>query len=295
MKNKKTFTLPPIKYDEFTIEERNIVYIQTIEKQTKKIHELENKIKCITKRNTNNKKLQTYSNELIELNATKDKFFSIIAHDLKNPFNGILGFSNLLEEDYNQLDDEERKLFIHQIKNAANTAYKLLENLLEWSRAQTGSLQWEPDYFDLSNIVNETILLLKEQAGSKEIRLVSFVPYNTIVYADLNMIKTVLRNFIQNSIKFTNRNGEIRIHCQADNKHITTTVKDNGIGINEEILKKLFKIDQKIISEGTEKERGTGLGLILCKEFIEKNGGTITLKSKEGIGSEFSFTIPTNT
>lgn len=236
--------------------------------------------------------LRSYSDELKELNATKDKFFSIIAHDLKNPFNGILGFSNLLEEDYNQLEDEERKLFITQIKNSAVTAYKLLENLLEWSRAQTGSLSWKPEFYDISNIVNETILLLKENANAKNIRLVSKVPFNTLIFADINMVKTVLRNFIQNSIKFTNKGGEIKILSSEEENYIRIAVKDNGIGISDDIYKKLFKIDQKIISEGTEKEKGTGLGLILCKEFVERNGGKINIRSKVNSGTEISFTLP---
>ncbi len=248
----------------------------------------------ITEKITAEQKLQAYSNELKELNATKDKFFSIIAHDLKNPFNGILGFSNLLGDDYDQLDDEERKLFITQIKNSAVTAYKLLENLLEWSRAQTGSLGWKPDSYDLSSIVNETILLLKENANGKNIRLVSMIPFNTLIYADINMVKTVLRNFIQNAIKFTNRNGEIKILSKEDGKFNIISVRDNGIGISDEIMKKIFKIDQKIVTEGTDKERGTGLGLILCKEFVERNGGKIFIKSKVGEGTEISFTLPSN-
>lgn len=248
----------------------------------------------ITSKITAEQKLQSYSNELKELNATKDKFFSIIAHDLKNPFNGILGFSNLLGDDYDQLDDEERKLFITQIKNSAITAYKLLENLLEWSRAQTGGLGWKPDNYDISNIVNETILLLKENANGKNIRLLSKIPFNTLIYADINMVKTVLRNFIQNAIKFTNKGGEIKITAKEEGKYTRISVKDNGIGISDEIMKKIFKIDQKIVSEGTDKEKGTGLGLILCKEFVERNGGQIFIKSEVGEGTEISFTLPTN-
>ncbi len=230
---------------------------------------------------------------LRQANITKDKFFSIIAHDLKNPFNAIIGFTSLLMSEYNNIDDDERQSYIENIHLASNTTYRLLENLLEWSRTQTGKIKFLPGHFDLNGIVNEVINLQQTQAAKKGLRILSEVPFNTPVFADKNMIRTVLRNLISNAIKFTS-SGEIRINAKKKKDFIEVCVADSGIGIPESGINKLFKLDEQYLAEGTEFEKGTGIGLILSKEFINKHGGTIWVKSKKNMGAKFYFTLPTH-
>lgn len=237
-------------------------------------------------------KVQKRTAELRELNATKDKFFSIIAHDLKNPFNALLGFSTLLLDDYESFSDAERIDLIQTMSTASDNAYKLLQNLLDWSRSQTGSIQWEPDAISLYEIVTTTIDLLSNGASVKEISINAIILPNIIVWADANMATTVIRNLISNALKYTPKGGEIRIYSKKFEKEIEITIEDNGVGINEADLAKLFRIDVNHSTSGTNNEQGTGLGLILCKEFVEKNGGRIWVESTEGKGSKFKFTLP---
>lgn len=238
------------------------------------------------------KVLRNSEKKLQEANATKDKFFSIIAHDLKNPFNAIIGFSNLLYESYDTFTEKQKKSFIKNICDASESTYKLLQNLLDWSRTQTGKIEFHPEVIDLSLITSENIAMLKSAADNKEIGLHSDVPFNTLVFADENMIKTVVRNLLSNAIKFTSRGGAIHINAKEQKNHVEVSVTDTGIGISPENQKKLFSIDEQLKTPGTENEKGTGLGLILCKEFIEKNKGCLSLESLPGQGSEFRFTLP---
>ncbi len=237
-------------------------------------------------------KVEILNTELKEANDAKDKFFSIVAHDLKNPFNSLLVLSDLLLEDYDTLSEKERKQFIDQIKSSAENTYSLLQNLLEWASTQTDKTIIVKEKIDISKILKEAISVLNPVAKSKKIKILSDIPENTIAFADKNMISTILLNLVSNAVKFTPQMGQIEVHSLRKNSHIEIQVADTGVGISSENIGKLFRLDQKIQTEGTEKEKGTGLGLILCKEFVEKNNGKIWVRSKVGEGSEFNFSLP---
>jgi signal transduction histidine kinase len=232
-----------------------------------------------------NKKLQ-------EANETKDKFFSIVAHDLKSPFNSLLVLTSLLIEDYDTFTEDERKQFIKQIKASSENTFTLLQNLLDWASTQMGKAMLVKEKIDISKISQETIALLMPIAKNKKIRIKSEIPENSIAFADKNMVSTVFLNLITNAIKFTPQNGLVEIRSVTENQHLEVVVADSGVGISAENLPKLFRLDQKIQTVGTAKEKGTGLGLILCKEFIEKNNGKIWVKSTVGKGSQFYFSLP---
>lgn len=247
----------------------------------------------VTQKRKHHEALKQREEDLRQANITKDKFFSIIAHDLKNPFNAIIGFASLLLLEYENLSDAERRSYIENINLASNTSYRLLENLLEWSRTQTGKIRFVPGTFDLNSVVNEVMNLLQSQAAKKGIKLVSEIPFNTLVFADKNMIRTVLRNLFSNGIKFSS-GGEVRITAKKKKLSIEVCVGDTGVGIPEEGIEKLFRLDEQYLAEGTEFEKGTGIGLILSKEFINKHKGNIWVKSKKNMGSKFFFTLPTH-
>ncbi|WP_421919988.1 ATP-binding protein [Marinifilum sp.] len=229
--------------------------------------------------------------ELESLNATKDKFFSIIAHDLKNPFASLIGASDFLVNDSNDLSQEQLANFHKIINQSARRGYRLLENLLEWARMQTGDISFKPKQIDLWNLVNEVVNLLTGSAEQKEISLSANIQEDLSANVDENMLNAVVRNLISNAIKFTPRGGEIVISSRILNQFIEITVADNGIGMPQEKIQKLFRIDEKVTQNGTENETGTGLGLILCKEFVERHGGKIKVVSEAGKGSRFIFTI----
>ena len=219
-------------------------------------------------------KILEYTKELQYLNASKDKFFSIIAHDLKNPFVSLLGFAEILLEDYNELTDEERNEYISNILEVSKSSHQLLDNLLQWSRAQTGRIEYCPMELDVCQIVNECIQLLKSPARKKGIQLISNVPEGSMVFADRDMLLTIVRNLATNAIKFTTNNDKVFIATkQYDSDNTEVMVTDTGLGMDDETLSKLFRIDVHHSTKGTCDEIGTGLGLILCKEFVEKNGG----------------------
>jgi len=249
-------------------------------------------IEDVTSRKNAEIKIKESEQKLREVNLAKDKFFSIIAHDIKTPFNAILGFSGLLQDDFDNFNNDEKKTFIKNINDAAEITFKLLENLLEWSRSQTGKIIINPEKIDLSLLINDTISFLKPTAEKKSIQIHSDVNYNTTVFADINMITTTIRNLISNAIKFSFPNGLIKISAKNIDNFIEISIIDNGIGISNEDLSKIFKLDAHFKKEGTAHEQGTGLGLILCKEFVEKNGGWIWAESEPGTGSSFKFTLP---
>lgn len=230
--------------------------------------------------------------QLMELNATKDKLFSIIAHDLRSPFTAILGFSELLNSHAQKEIDAKSEDYLKIINSTAKSTLNLLDNLLAWARIQNGTLEFKPFDLHLQQIVNEVIEIIKPNAKIKNISVVSSQLEGTIVYADQNMIQIVLRNLLSNAIKFTNKDGTIQIIAAPNNSEVRITIKDNGIGICEELRNNLFKINANTTMIGTEEEKGSGIGLILCKEFIEKHGGRIWVESEEGKGSEFNFTLP---
>jgi len=229
---------------------------------------------------------------LRELVATKDKFFSIIAHDLKSPFNSIAGFSDLLIQQVQEKDYEGIEEYATIIQDSSQRVMNLLMNLLEWSRSKTGRMEYNPEFVELVGLINQAIELLSDAARQKSLNLKLETPRNTPVSADRAMISTVLRNLISNAVKFTQPGGEIIISLVQKQKEVTISVIDTGIGIKKELIKKLFKIEESYTTVGTQNEKGTGLGLILCKEFVEKHGGKIWAESEFEKGSKFSFTIP---
>ncbi|MCX6278943.1 MAG: hybrid sensor histidine kinase/response regulator [Bacteroidetes bacterium] len=237
------------------------------------------------------KELQLQSIELQKLNAEKDKFFTIIAHDLKSPFNSIVGFSNLLVEQVREKDYEGIEKYAGIILKSSDRALELLKNLMEWARSQTGRIEFNPEYFEMVVVINEIILSFDDIAGQKSIIINKALPPNAPVFADKAMISVVLRNLISNAIKFTMTGGTITISAQEKQGELTVTVSDTGVGISNDRIEKLFRIDESYSTAGTNNERGTGMGLILCKEFIETHGGKIWVESEKGKGSVFNFTV----
>ncbi|MDO9511252.1 MAG: cache domain-containing protein [Bacteroidales bacterium] len=247
----------------------------------------------VTKRHMAQKSLEESERELRALNITKDKFFSILAHDLRSPFNSLLGFLSLLTERYDEFTDVERLTFLEQLKTSSENTYLLLDNLLTWAKTQTGHISCNPEKLILRDIVDSVISSINVQAVAKEISINSAIRSKNVVFADTDMLQTVLRNLISNAIKFTHRRGNIEISAkQQKGSFVEVSVKDSGIGIPPEDIDKLFAINEKIRHDGTEAEKGSGLGLLLCFEFVERNGGTITVDSIPGQGSTFKFTIP---
>jgi len=242
--------------------------------------------------NKMNKEIQGQRDDLKQMNKTKDKFFSIIAHDLKNPFNSIKGFTELLIDNNHEYDEEKQLKFLKIIKDSTNKASALLNNLLIWANSQSGNLAFSPKRIELVNHVMDAVSLLEIQAIKKEIEIFNNVDHNLAVKADENMLNTILRNLISNSIKFTKPQGEIRILSKYAGDMVEVSVKDDGVGISKENIEGLFSIDKKNSIVGTANEKGSGLGLVLCKDFIEKHGGKIWVNSVINSGSEFVFTLP---
>lgn len=238
------------------------------------------------------KELKVKNEQLSILNSTKDRFFSIIAHDLRNPFHTVSGFAEVLIKDYKKLPAEKLERYLNLIYASSTSGNNLLENLLQWSRTQTGNISYTPTKINLSAIVEETMNLLEGNARSKNITVQSLIDQNITVFADENMLKTIFRNLISNATKFTPENGSITINYALSGSQVEVTVADTGIGIPPENLSKLFRIDTNVSTKGTANETGTGLGLILCKEFVEKHNGKIWVESENGKGSKFKFTLP---
>jgi PAS domain S-box-containing protein len=236
--------------------------------------------------------LKRYENELKKLVTTKDKFFSIIAHDLKNPFNSILGATSILINKKDKLDKERIQYFHGNIYNVAQQGYDLLENLLEWARSQTGRLDLKFERLNLYELSNEAIGILRSNADNKQIEIINKINKNYEVVADKNTVKTVFRNLLSNAIKYTNPKGKVILNAESEGKYKKVSISDTGIGIPKKYLSKIFKVDVQYSRKGTAEESGTGLGLILCKEFVEKNNGKIFVQSVEGEGSIFYFTLP---
>ncbi|MGE5410090.1 MAG: ATP-binding protein, partial [Clostridiales bacterium] len=236
--------------------------------------------------------LERNSKELSELNASKDKLFSILAHDLRNPFSSLLGFSEFLSQNIDELSTDEIREFSGRIYSSLKKVLKLVENLLDWSRLQSGKFEFTPSGFDLCELIVEAIDVNQVSSAKKNIK-VGFLNNSTVsVYADKNSIATVLRNLLSNAIKFSHHDSRIEVFLKDNSKDVEVSVKDFGLGISKENLEKLFKLDSSYTKQGTDMEKGTGLGLILCKEFVEKNGGKIWVESEIDKGSTFKFTIP---
>ena len=236
--------------------------------------------------------ITTQRDQLKELNSTKDRFFSIIAHDLKNPFNSILGLADLMKSSYGELDEKEMSAIIDNLYLSSHNAYELLRNLLEWSMSQLSGIEFKPQRMLLSVIIEECIGLINFSAKEKKITILNWIDEGMYVYADTDLTKTVLRNLLANAVKFSNPEGRISIYGKFEKNFVKITIEDNGIGIRPELIGKLFRRDTKSTTPGTANERGTGLGLILCKEFVEKQGGQIHVESEYGKYSKFIFTLP---
>jgi two-component system sensor histidine kinase/response regulator len=233
--------------------------------------------------------------QLEKLNINKDRFISILGHDLKNPFNNILGFSEILTNEIEGLHKDKIKDIAKNINKSARITNKLLEDILMWARTQQGKIAFEPQSLNFKDICLETLEILNRAADAKNISVNCIAADKLNVFADINMLNTVLRNLISNAIKFTNHGGAIKILAVQNSGNVTISVSDNGVGIPPDNLAKLFDISQVLTTTGTAEETGTGLGLLLCKEFVEKHGETIWVESEMGKGSSFKFTLPLTT
>lgn len=241
-----------------------------------------------------NNEINDYARELKQQIAIKDKFFSIIAHDVRNPFTGIINYTRILLMQDRVIGEEELKRIFKIINTTASQGYDLLENLLKWSKSQTGSLQISPVCLNLYNSIESCVHLVENQSRGKNIALRVDVDRALSVNTDKEMFETIIRNLISNAVKFTNPDGEVAVCSQHDEQEIRILVQDNGIGIGQEEKEKLFRIDSKLQSrKGTADETGSGLGLILCSEFAMQLGGTISFESEEGKGTTFILHLPT--
>jgi len=236
--------------------------------------------------------LQEANQELSVLNETKDKFFSIIAHDLKNPLATMINITELVGDPKYDLSDQEKSEFLSEINNAAKNLLDLLQNLLTWANSQRGKIDFVPMQIDLSEIAMETVYLTKPTAELKNIDLKSNLDFDITAYCDLQMTRTIIRNLVSNALKFTPEGGKININQRYKGELLEIEVEDSGIGMSDDVKNKLFRIDVNVTTRGTNQEQGTGLGLILCKEFVEKQGGKIWVESEQGKGSKFIFTLP---
>ena len=241
-----------------------------------------------------NEQINEYAAKLEKLIATKDKFFSIIAHDLRNPFVGIENFTKILLR-LGNYDPDDMKNQLQTIHSTALQGHELLENLLRWAKSQTDSIEINHDVFRLNDAVINCLNLIQTQANNKSIKLKNEISDDILIESDQDMLETILRNLLSNAIKFTPVSGTVSVKVMQKNNLVEISVSDTGIGIEENDKQKLFRIDSKLQSrEGTENETGSGLGLILCKEFVDKLGGTIWAESEIGNGTTFKFTIQTN-
>jgi len=246
----------------------------------------------ITERKQAEIQLQQYATDLKKLNTDKDRFIKILAHDLKNPFSTLLGFSDLLVKNINKYDKEKIEKQLRIIHQTAHKTYHLLEDILQWTNSQSGNLAYKPQLINLNEICNEQIEHIKNHAETKQIALKYLETDNIQVYADVNMLKTILRNLILNAVKFTHPNGQIKVYAKKNDNYAIVTVSDNGIGIDQENISKLWNITSRLSTNGTNGETGTGFGLLLCMEFVEKHGGKIWVESEVGKGSDFKFLLP---
>ena len=254
-------------------------------------------VTCISKDITLRKKAEEelkLKNELLKASsAEKDKFFSIVAHDLRGPMNGFLGLTSIMVDDIEELSAFELKEIATTMRTSAINIYRLIENLLEWSKMQRGKISFDPQPMFLKSSLTKSIELMKDTAIRKAIELRISIPNQYVVFADIHMLETIIRNLISNSIKFSFKGGTIEISAsKTENDMMQIVVKDFGIGMGEEMVSKMFNLTENINRKGTEGEPSTGLGLILCKEFVEKQGGKIWAESTEGEGTSFIFTLP---
>ena len=251
-------------------------------------------INDITDKRMAERELIESEKKLREANATKDKFLSIISHDLKSPFTSLLGFSDMLIQDYDDFSDDERKSFIGEIRNSAFNAFNLLDNLLQWSRVVRDKIPYQPTPVNVRQILDEAVSSLQTEMKKKNMQVTNLLNENQKVYSDNFMLSTVLKNILSNAIKFNDDGGTVVIDSKKDNEFLKISVLDNGIGISKNDLDLLFRLDVHYKKIGNSNEKGTGLGLILCKELITKNKGKIWIESTLGQGTKVTITVPLN-
>lgn len=286
----------------------NIQFIEGVLKDIseKKLYE-EEREKLIAELKSSKSKIEELANEIMDLNYelivsaeqlkninhSKDKLFSIIAHDLKSPFTGFMGLTEVISKDIDDLTKEEIVVMADAMNSSAKNIYELLINLLEWSRLQGGLIELNIEPLNLKRNIDVNLNLSKHQADKKQISLINEVDESLYVLSDKNLLNTLLRNLISNAVKFTNINGYVKLYVQnVTTKEVTFCVEDNGIGMDEEALNSLFRIEKHYTTLGTNNEKGTGLGLILCKELIDKLNGHISVESQKGVGTKFFITLP---
>lgn len=236
--------------------------------------------------------LKLAGDELSELNDQKDRFFAIIAHDLKSPFNALLGFSQILSEQAKTMQPDKVAEYGSLVHRSAEAAFKLVEDLLEWSRLQLGRVEYNPTTIGVNKIIDNTLSRLQSVAMAKQIELSGGPVRGLSVNADTQMVNAILRNLVSNAIKFSEPGGRISIDANANGEWVEITVTDDGVGIRKDRLADLFDLGEKSSTKGTDGESGTGLGLQLCKELVETHGGEVTVDSTDGKGSVFRFTLP---
>jgi len=288
---------PLISIEEQSLDEKGeIIYLSTtkipLRDNKGKITGLVGIGRDITSRKKAEEQLAEHAKQLQRLNFTKDKFFSIIAHDLRNPFHSILGFTELMAKNWGGFDDEKKQEFNGLVYESAQYAHNLLENLLQWSRTQTDRIKFSPSRLSLSKTISDTMNVFNSTLVKKGLTFSSDVSKEIYVSADKNMLETVIRNLLNNAIKFTAAGGNITVSAKDAGNFISLSINDTGVGIKPEDIPKLFQFDEFHTTAGTAGEPGTGLGLIICHEFIKRHGGEITVKSELGKGSSFSFTLP---
>ena len=248
----------------------------------------------ITDRKLAEKSLETVNSALLSANADKDRFIAILGHDLRSPFNALLGFSRLLVENVRELDVDTIELYATHLNNTAENTYNLLEDILIWATLKTGNAPFQPKYIPLRDLADAVLLSLQSAASSKDIKISCTIGADVMIFCDANMLKTVLRNLVANAIKFSYKGGNVFIHTEASSYGVTVVVKDEGVGLSSQLIGSLFDVTKKQSAVGTAGEKGTGLGLILCKEFVEKHCGKIWVESELGKGASFKFTLPSS-
>jgi signal transduction histidine kinase len=228
-----------------------------------------------------------------ELNAMKDRFFSIVAHDMKSSLSVLVGYAEMLARFFDDMSGPNLQEVIRHVYDSSVSLHRLLENLLDWARAQSNRIDYRPFRFDLRPIVQECISQLSPQAAAKQIQVSSQIPDDTTVFADQNMLAAVIRNLLSNGVKYTEKGGEVKVTARGTGDEVEVAVADTGIGIDPPVRDALFQVDTPSSTPGTANESGTGLGLILCREFVSRHGGRIWVESELGRGSTFTFTLPT--
>jgi two-component system sensor histidine kinase/response regulator len=264
------------------LQEKNITLEKYVALLTEKNAQLEEK----------NVQLDEKNLQLQEANTSKDRFFSIISHDLRAPFVGLLGLTQIVVEEFETYTRDEIKNMLVNLQETSRTLYTLLGNLLTWSRIQRGMIENNPQEMDVQEVIVRNVRLFNSNAEQKQITLKNLLHELTVVYADERMVHTIIRNLISNAVKFTHPGGNVTVSAEQEENTVTVSVSDTGIGIGEKHIPKLFRIDAKYKRPGTAEEQGTGLGLVLCKEFVERSGGKIWVESTIDKGTTFRFTLP---